>query len=169
MESGFKKEFPPPSLLFQAVPLSKPGVAFWTVANTACPLSSWKHFPSDFQRAFIPSLPQHLCFSCAVGALLAHGLYPQPPRALLGHPCLVLPHPVCRWVDGINWRGKREKLPWGLNAGIPTCFGGPGFPGKHTLCIHKSHSRACEERGSRWNLCPSEVPSISGGWLRHGK
>lgn len=45
----------------------------------------------------------------------------------------------------------------------------PRFPRGAHAGTHKSLWRGCEEPGSQGNLCPSEVPSISGGWLRHGK
>lgn len=167
MESGFRKELPPPPPPFQAVPLSNLSAAFCTVANTALPPWAPDSISLLISRAlevFIPSLAQHLCFCCSVGSLLADGAHPQPPWAPLGTspPCS-----PCLWgVDRTNWR---DKLPWGINPGLLLCFGGPGSPGEHPLGTHQSLWRGCEERGSCWNLCPSEVPSILGAWLGHGK
>lgn len=170
MESGFRKEFLPPPLPFHAAPLSNLSVAFCTVANIALPPwapDSISLLISRVLEVFIPSLAQHLCFCCSVGSFLAHGAHPQPPWAPPGHPHLA--HPVCGGVDCTNWRDKLEKLPWGINPGLLLCFGGPGSPGEPPLGTHQSLWRRCEERGSCWNLCPSEVPSILGAWLGHGK
>lgn len=170
MESGFRKEFPPPPPPFQAAPLSNLSAAFCTVANIALPpelLTAFLFWFPEFWRCLFPVWLSISVFCCSVGSLLAHGAHPQPPWAPPGHPHLA--HPVCGGVDCTNWRDKLEKLPWGINPGLLLCFGGPGSPGEPPLGTHQSLWRRCEERGSCWNLCPSEVPSILGAWLGHGK
>lgn len=116
MESGFRKEFPPP-LLFQAVPFSILGGAFWTVANTTCPLSSWQHFSCDFQSS---GGVYSQCGSASLFFLYC-GFSPcswSSPTAPSGTAGLSLCLAFCRWVDCTNWRDKLEELPRGLNPGI---------------------------------------------------
>lgn len=106
-------------------------------------------------EVFIPSVAQHLCFSYTVVSLLAHGLHPQPLQALLAHP-FVLPS-ADEWIaqtGEINWRNCLGALIQGSSV----LWWSRG--------AHQSLWRAWEQRGSCWDLCPSPVPSISGGWLQ---
>lgn len=126
MESGFRKEFPPPPPPFQAAPLSNLSAAFCTVANIALPPWAPDSISLPISRVlevFIPSLAQHLCFCCSVGSLLAHGAHPQPLWAPLGHPHLCLAQPACGGVDCTNWRNclgaSIQGSSWSLVAQVP--------------------------------------------------